>query len=99
MSQYRLSRAEQEVIIRWDAEERIAHIDAAYPPIVAKLDKLAEQFPDTYICTSFDSVYGAKRYSVPAKHIAFRKPPTEAQKRHGQQAADRLRAKAAGVPA
>lgn len=34
---YKLSKAEQETIIRWDAEERIAHIDTAYPPMIDNL--------------------------------------------------------------
>jgi hypothetical protein len=77
---YKLSKAEQETIIRWDAEERIAHIDTAYPPMIDKLDKLVEAFPDTYRCVFVDELYHAKKYRAPASFIKFGKPASEAQK-------------------
>ena len=85
---YKLIKAEQETIIRWDAEERIAHIDSAYAPMIAKLDKLVEAYPNTYKCVFVDERYYAKKYEVPASFIRFRKPASEAQK-----AASRERAK------
>ena len=73
-------KAEQETTIRWDAEERIAHIDTAYAPMIAKLDKLVEAHPDTYKCVFVDERYHAKKYRVPAAFIRFGKPASEAQK-------------------
>lgn len=77
---YTLTKAEQETIIRWDAEERTAHIDTAYPPMIAKLDKLVTAYPDTYKCVFVDKLYHAKKYEVPAAFIRFGKPASEAQK-------------------
>ena len=77
---YRLSRAEMETVIRYDAEERIAHIDTAMPAIVHKLDKLAEAYPGVYRCVGVDDRYGAKRYEVDARFIRFGKPASEAQR-------------------
>ncbi len=85
---YKLTKAEQETIIRWDAEERIAHIDTAYAPMIVKLDKLVEAYPETYKCVYVDYLYKAKKYEVPASFIRFGKPASEAQK-----AASRERAK------
>ena len=85
---YKLIKAEQETIIRWDAEEGIAHIDSAYAPMIAKLDKLVEAYPNTYKCVFVDERYYAKKYKVPASFVKFGKPASEAKK-----AASRERAK------
>ncbi len=77
---YKLSKAEQETIIRWDAEERIAHIDSAQRSMIAKLDKLVEAYPDTYKCVFEDKFFHAKKYTVPASFISFRKPASKVQK-------------------
>ena len=42
------SRMEQETSIVWDEEEQIAHIYAASPVTMRKLDKLVAEFPDVY---------------------------------------------------
>ena len=86
-----ISRAEQETIIRFDAEEQIAHIDTANPATIRKLDKLAGQFPDAYKCVRVDGEYPAKRYTVPASFIRFRKPASEAQRAAGRERAEALR--------
>ena len=77
---HKLIMAEQETIIRWDAEERIAHIDTAYAPMIAKLDRLVVAYPKTYKCVFVDEHYFAKKYKVPASFIRFGKPASEAQK-------------------
>lgn len=69
-----LTKSEQETTIRWDAAEHVAHIDTAYPPMMAKLDKLVDAYPDTYKCVRVDDLYPAKSYTVPAAFIGFRKP-------------------------
>ena len=87
MPKYTLSRAEQETTIRWDAEERIAHIFTASEPVRRKLDRLSEEFPDVYRCVwSNPEGYGWK-YEAPADYIRFRKPPTEAQREAGKRVA------------
>lgn len=92
---YKLNKAEQETIIRWDAEERIAHIDTAYAPIIAKLDKLVKSYPDTYKCVFVDELYKAKKYEVPASFIRFVKPASEKQKAAGRERAKSLHRKSA----
>lgn len=83
-----ISRAEQETVIRWDAEENIAHIDTANPATIRKLDKLVEAYPDIYRCVRADREYLAKRYTCSASFIRVGKPASEAVR-----AASRAKAK------
>jgi hypothetical protein len=85
---YKLTKYEQETFITWNAEDRMARIETAHAPTIAKLDKLVAAYPDTYVCTSSDRIYNIKEYRVPASYIKFGKPASEAQK-----AASRERAK------
>ena len=87
---YRLSKAEQETTIRWDAEEQVAHIHTATPATIRKLDKLTAEFPEVYRCTWTDDKYLAKAYTVPMKYVRFAKPPTEAQREAGRTKAARM---------
>ena len=91
---YKLIKAEQETIIRWDAEERIAHIDTAHAPMIAKLDKLVAAYPETYKCVFVDSLYKAKKYKVPASYIRFGKPASEAQKAAARESMKAIRQEA-----
>lgn len=75
---YNLTLPERETTVRWDAEERVAHIYTADPVYMRKLDKLTDQFPDVYKQVMRDQ-YGAK-YTVPIKYVRFGKPASEAQK-------------------
>lgn len=88
---YSLTRAEQEVVIRWDAETRTASIDTADPVTIRKLDALAAQYPETYRLVSVDDLYGAKRYEVPAKYVRFGKPASDAQREAAKAKASYLR--------
>lgn len=92
---YKHIKAEQETIIRWDAEERIAHIDTAQASMISKLDRLVAAFPDTYKCVFVDKLYQAKKYEVPASFIRFGKPASEAQKAAGRERAKALPRKSA----
>ncbi len=85
-----ITRAEQETIIRWDAEEQVAHVDTANPATIRKLDKLVAEFPDAYRCVREDAEYPAKRYAFPARYVRFGKPPSEAQREAGRAAAARI---------
>lgn len=80
MSEYRLTRAEQETTITWDEEEKIARIYTASPVTMRKLDKLVEEFPDDYQLTQTFINPAAKRYTVPARYIRFGKPASEARR-------------------
>ena len=79
---YTLTNAEREMTIRWDAEERIAHIYTSAAPYIRKLDKLCDEFPDEYKLVSRDE-YGVK-YTCPAERIRFSKPASEARKEAGR---------------
>lgn len=67
------NRAEQETIVRWDAEERIAHIFSANPTDCRRLKALCKEFPDTYKLTR--ETKSEIFVDAPVDRIAFRKPP------------------------
>jgi len=73
------TRDEQETSIVWDEAEQIAHIYAASPVSMRKLDKLVEEFPDVYKCVWTDKDGSAKKYTVAKKYIRFGKPASEAK--------------------
>lgn len=73
-----LQAAERETTIRWDAEEKVAHIYTGDPVYIRKLDKLCENHPDEYKLVQRDE-YGA-RYIGPARLIRFGKPASEARR-------------------
>ena len=78
---YTLTRAERETVIRFDAEERIAHIYTADPVYMRRLDKLTEEDPNTYRCVEVDPLGYFKKYEAPADRIAFRKGTTDEQRK------------------
>ena len=92
-TRYTLTRAERETVIRFDAEERIAHIYTADPVYMRRLDKLTEEDPNTYRCVEVDPLGYFKKYEAPADRIAFRKAPTEARREAGKQRMQELREK------
>lgn len=74
------TRDEQETSVVWDEFEQIAHIYAASPVSMRKLDKLVEEYPDVYKCVWTDKDGSAKKYTVAKKYIRFGKPASEAKK-------------------
>ena len=84
MQEYRRCRAERETTIRFDAEEKTAHIYTADPVYIRKLDKLTETNPESYRLTWTEPGGGAKKYEAPARLIRFGKPTTEAQREAGR---------------
>lgn len=77
MEKVKLSRAEQETHIDWDAESNIAHIDSVNPSVVRKLKKLHAEFPEIYKLVRRDKVYGGIILQVPKKYIRFGRPASE----------------------
>lgn len=73
------SRSEMETTIVWDDAEKVAHIYAASPISMRKLDKLCEQFPDCYKRIWVENGGSAAKYEVPARFIKFGKPASAAQ--------------------
>lgn len=68
----RYSRWEQETVINYNNEERIATIYTRDPVIMKKLQKKAEKYPEHYICinrTDLDVTY-----ECPKKYIKFYSP-------------------------
>lgn len=93
MTEYHLSRAEQETHIWYDATGASAHIYTANPTVLRKLDKLCAAYPDVYSCHSTDTMNGkviAKNYSVGRKYISFRTPASEKQKEAARKALARI---------
>lgn len=74
-----LTNIERETIITFNAAEDTAEVYTADPVYIRKLDKLCEQFPDTY---KFMEELSAKRckesktYSMPKRLVKFRSPIT-----------------------
>ena len=72
------SRLEQETVIRWDEEEKLARIYTASPISMRKLDKLCEEAPEEYerVWTEEDAEgrITAAKYEVFKDFIRFGKP-------------------------
>jgi hypothetical protein len=90
-----LTNIERETIITFNAAEDTAEIYTADPVYIRKLDKLCEQFPDTY---KFMEELSAKRckesktYSMPKRLVKFRSPVTrEISEEQREALAERLR--------
>jgi len=90
-----LTNIERETIITFNAAEDTAEIYTADPVYIRKLDKLCEQFPDTY---KFMKELSAKRckeskaYSMPKRLVKFRSPITrEISEEQRAALAERLR--------
>lgn len=88
---YKLTKYEQETFISWNAEDRIARIETAHAPTIAKLDRLVAAHPDTYECIWADKIYPIKKYRVPASFIRFGKPASEKQKTAARESMKALR--------
>ena len=80
-----LKACEREVTIRFDMEERVAHIFTSEPVYMRKLDKLVETLPEIYKCVKVDELGYFKKYECPMKFIKFGGKPrvlSEEQKAH-----------------
>ena len=73
---YPLKACEREVTIRFDMEERVAHIYTSEPVYMRRLDKLVETLPEVYKCVKVDELGYFKKYECPMKFIKFGKPIT-----------------------
>lgn len=90
-----LTNIERETIITFNAAEDTAEIYTADPVYIRKLDKLCEQFPDTYKFMAELSVKRCKEsktYSMPKRLVKFRPPVTrEISEEQREALAERLR--------
>lgn len=90
-----LTNIERETIINFNAAEDTAEVYTADPVYIRKLDKLCEQFPDTY---KFMAELSAKRckesktYLMPKRLVKFWSPVTRKISEEQREAlAERLR--------
>ena len=67
----KIPRIEQETVITYNAQEDFAEIYTCYPPMIRKLDKLAQENPDEWKMLRVQS--GGKTYSCPKELVSFRK--------------------------
>ena len=90
-----LTNIERETIINFNAAEDTAEIYTADPVYIRKLDKLCEQFPDTYkfmADLSAKQCKESKTYSMPKRLVKFRSPVTrEIREEQREALAERLR--------
>lgn len=75
MSSSGISRYEQETIVNYNNEEKIATICSRDPVVLRKLAKLAEKYPNAYILVDENSL--GKTYECSKKLIRFGAPPRE----------------------
>lgn len=68
-----IPRYEQETVISWYATDEGALIYTCDTVMLRKMDKLCEQFPDTYKCIQRDE-YGARYRTSKKKFIRLGKP-------------------------
>lgn len=78
---------EQEVVITWNAKDRLVNCFVSVPAIMHKLDKMCEENPEAYRCIETDKLGDYKRYEFSAKRISYRRPASEARKEAGRKAA------------
>lgn len=77
---YKLTLAEQETSVTMTRDEDMARIYTSDRLVMARLDKLCAEFPETYKCIWIDSqIVGdglpmSKKYEVRKKYVKFRKP-------------------------
>lgn len=73
------TRQEMETTIVWDDAEKVAHIYAASPISMRKLDRLCEQFPDAYKRIWVENGGTAAKYECDVRYIRFGRPASAAQ--------------------
>ena len=87
-AQYKLKPCEMETTIRWDRQERVAHIFTADPFMIRKFDKLCENSPQVWSCVWTDDKYEAKKYAVPYRYIRFGRYRSKKKDDKGKLASD-----------
>ena len=68
----KLTRYEQETIINFSADDRIATIYTRDPAVMRQLDALVTEYPDIYKCIGETDI--DKTYVMPKSHVKYRKP-------------------------
>ena len=68
----KLTRYEQETIINFNAEDKIATLYTRDPAVMRKVDALVTEYPDTFKC--IDKTDIDKTYEMPKSVVTYRKP-------------------------
>ncbi len=85
----KLSRYEQETIINFNADEKMATLYTRDPAVMRKVDTLVIEYPDTFKCIGETDI--DKTYEMPKSAVSYRKPRRLSEE---QRMAARNRAKA-----
>lgn len=68
----KLTRYEQETIINFNAEDKMATVNTRDPAVIRKVDVLVVEYPDTFRCVAETDIN--KTYEMPKSAITYRKP-------------------------
>ncbi len=68
----KLTRYEQETIINFNADEKMATLYTRDPAVMRKVDTLVIEYPDTFKCIGETDI--DKTYEMPKSAITYRKP-------------------------
>ena len=75
-----LSRLEQETIILFNEEEKVAEVETFNKSLQKRLDEFCSEFPDMFQLVREDTEVGAKRYAIPKSNVQIRKPRVISEK-------------------
>ena len=70
----KIPRIEQETVITYNAQEDFAEVYTCYPPMIRKLDKLAQKNPEEWKILRGDQI--GKTYTCPKNLITLRSKST-----------------------
>ena len=68
----KLTRYEQETIINFNADEKMATLYTRDPAVMRKVDTLVIEYPDTFKCIGETDI--DKTYEMPKSVVTYRKP-------------------------
>ena len=88
----KIPRIEQETVITYNAQEDFAEVYTCYPPMIRKLDKLAQKNPEEWKILRGDQI--GKTYTCPKSLITLRSksaPKKELTEEEKQKARERMK--------
>ena len=78
----KLTRYEQETIINFNAEDKMATLYTRDPAVMRKVDALVIDYPDTFKCIGETDI--DKTYEMPKSVVTYRKPRRISEERREQ---------------
>ena len=78
----KLTRYEQETIINFNADEKMATLYTRDPAVMRKVDTLVIEYPDTFKCIGETDI--DKTYEMPKSVVTYRKPRRISDERRSQ---------------